>query len=205
MLRVLCVGYGIVFAVAAYQPHDRSDWLLENLLVFAILGVLFFTRRVLRFSNFSYLLIFVFLGLHAVGAHDTYSLTPAGFWLQEAFGLARNPYDRLVHFAFGLLITYPLREVAQRVLRLGDPWSFVVPVLAVLATSASYEIIESWTARVVDPQLGLAFVGAQGDPWDAQKDMNLALGGSLACVIATLAYRRWRGREPSQLFAGSAE
>ena len=148
------------------------------------------------FSPFSYLLLFLFFVLHAVGAHYTYSLVPAGFWIQEALGMPRNPYDRLVHFAFGLLLTYPVREIARRVLHLRGAWSYAVPLVAMLSISSGYEIVESWAARIVDPDLGTAFLGTQGDEWDAQKDMALALYGALTCLALTAAYRARTGREP---------
>lgn len=196
LLQALLAAYAVVFAMAAIGPHDRGDWLLENLLVLLFVPLLALTHRRFTFSNLSYLLIFAFLVLHAVGSHYTYSLTPPGFWIRDAFGLERNPYDRIVHFAFGLLLTYPLREVGRRVLHLRGAWSYAVPLLAVLSISASYEIVESWAARIVDPELGTAFVGAQGDEWDAQKDMSLAMSGSAISLVATAAFRRLFGREP---------
>ena len=198
-LLSLLVAYVAVFALAAVSPHGRGDWLLENLLVFAFAATLAATHRRFTFSNFSYLLIFVFLVLHAWGAHHTYSLTPLGFWLKDAFGLARNHYDRIVHFAFGLLLVYPLRELARRVLHLRGSWAYAVPALAILALSSGYEIVESWAARIVDPELGTAFLGTQGDEWDAQKDMSLGLLGALLALAATALYRRRTGREPWEI------
>ncbi|MDJ0849973.1 MAG: DUF2238 domain-containing protein [Myxococcota bacterium] len=189
----------MVFVAAAIGPHSRGDWLLENLLVFAFAGVLAATHRRFVFSNFSWLLIFLFLVLHAWGAHHTYSLTPLGFWLQDAFGFSRNHYDRIVHFAFGLLLTYPLRELARRALHLHGGWAYAVPALAALALSSSYEIVEWWAARIVNPELGTAFLGTQGDEWDAQKDMALALLGAAIALGATALYRQRTGREPWEL------
>jgi putative membrane protein len=200
-LRVLVAAYAALFAVTAIAPHDRSDWLLENLAVFAAAALLAATHRRFAFSNLSCLLIALFLALHAVGAHYTYSLTPPGFWLQRAFGLARNPYDRLVHFAFGLLLAYPLRELGLRVLHLRGGWSTAVPLLAIGSLSSAYEIVESWAARIVDPALGAAFLGVQGDPWDAQKDMTLALAGAVLALAAAALFRARRGREPWTLLA----
>ena len=195
-VQALAGAYLGVWALAAIAPYDRSDWLLENLLVFAVVPALVATHRRFAFSNFSYLLIAVFLSLHAVGAHYTYSLTPFGDALAATFGLPRNPYDRLVHFSFGLLLGYPLRELGRRVLHLRGGWSYAVPVFATLFFSAGYEIVESWTARIVDPALGQAYLGTQGDEWDAQKDMALALAGALLASAATALYRRRTGREP---------
>jgi putative membrane protein len=195
-LRALAGAYAGLWLAAAVAPLDRSDWLLENLLVFAAAALLVGTHRAFVFSNFSYLLIAVFLALHAMGAHYTYSLTPFGDWLAERFALARNPYDRLVHLAFGLLLAYPLHEIARRALHVHGAWSWVVPALAVVALSSSYEIVESWTARLVDPALGQAFLGAQGDEWDAQKDMSLALCGAAIALAAAALYCARSGREP---------
>jgi putative membrane protein len=200
-LRRLGLVMLAVTLLAAVAPHDRSDWLLENLLVFAAALLLVATHGRFVFSNLSYLLIFVFLCLHSLGAHYTYSLTPPGFWVQELLGLARNPYDRFVHFGFGLLLTYPLRELTLRRLHAHGLASYAIPLAAVLSLSASYEIVESWTARIVDPELGTAFLGTQGDEWDAQKDMSLALVGAALCLVATALYRRRHGREPWELFA----
>ncbi len=186
----------MVFVVAAVGPHSRSDWLLENLLVFALAILLTVTHHRFVFSNFSYLLIFVFLVLHAWGAHHTYSLTPLGFWLQDAFGFSRNHYDRIVHFAFGLLLTYPLHELGRRTLHLRGGWSYAVPGVAVLALSSSYEIVEWWAARLVNPELGTAFLGTQGDEWDAQKDMAAAWLGAVLALAGTALHRRRTGREP---------
>ena len=140
------------------------------------------------FSDVSLALLALFLALHTYGAHYTYSETPLGDRWRDAFGLARNPYDRFVHFACGLLATYPWRELAMRVLHLRKGGAWWLPLLASLAVSAGYELVESWIARLVAPELGTAFLGTQGDPWDAQKDMGAALAGTFsACTRRTRA------------------
>jgi putative membrane protein len=202
-LQGLLAVYLGVWTLAAIAPHDRADWLLENLLVFAFAGLLAATHRRFVFSNLSWLLLGLFMALHAVGAHYTYSLTPLGFWLQDALGLERNHYDRLVHFAFGLLLVYPARELGLRVLELRGGASWLIPLAIVISASAVYEIAESWAARIVDPELGTAFVGTQGDEWDAQKDMTLALLGAVLGLGAAAAYRSLRGREAWELLRSS--
>lgn len=196
LLRGLVWSYVAIWSLAAWRPLDRETWLLENGLVFVLAGVLVATHRRFAFSNLSHVLFFVFLVLHAVGAHYTYSLVPVGFTVQELLDLDRNHYDRLVHFGFGLLMSYPLRELGLRVVHLHGVWSFVGPPIAVLALSSFYEIIESWAARLGDPELGLAYVGAQGDVWDGQKDMTLAFAGTIVTMGLTAAWRRRTGREP---------
>jgi putative membrane protein len=194
--QTLLAAYLALWLAMAIEPHDRGDWLLENLVVFAAAAALLATRRAFAFSNFSYLLIAGFLALHAVGAHYTYSLTPFGDWLAATLGLSRNPYDRLVHFAFGLLLAYPVHEMARRILHVHGGWSYALAAIAILALSSFYEIVESWAARIVDPELGAAFLGTQGDEWDAQKDMTLAIVGAAIALASSALYRARSGHEP---------
>jgi putative membrane protein len=196
LLRRLCWIYAAIWVVAAVAPLDRETWLLENGLVFALVGMLVLTHARFRFSNLSYSLIFVFLVLHAVGAHYTYSAVPLGDWAREALDLGRNHYDRFVHFTFGLLMGYPIRELCVRVVHLHGVFGFLAPPILVLSFGAVYEIIESWAARIVDPSVGLAYVGAQGDAWDGQKDMSLAFLGSVVAMTVAASYRKRAGREP---------
>ena len=122
----LLAAYAVLWLAAAIAPVDRGTWLLENLLVFAVLALLAANHGRFVFSNLSYCLIFAFLALHSVGSHYTYSEVPAGFWLRDALGLERNHYDRFVHFAFGLLLAYPLREMVLRVVHAHRVWSWVI-------------------------------------------------------------------------------
>lgn len=183
--RALVGGYVLFWIAMAISPNDRSDWLLENLLAVAFVAVLIATYPRFRFSNTSYILITIFLTLHTIGAHYTYSEVPLGFWLKEWLALSRNHYDRIVHFAFGLLMAYPFREVLMRKGGLRDPWSFVVAVATVQAGSDLFEIIESWVAMIVSPDLGNAYLGTQGDQWDAQKDMTAAFVGGIISMTTT--------------------
>src|SRR5512144_1290148 len=111
LLQALAGWYTLVWVVTAIRPFDRHDWLLENILVVLVLALLVGSYRVFPLSDLSYLLIAAFMTLHAIGAHWTYAQVPAGFWVQRILGLARNPFDRLVHLCFGLLLAYPIREV----------------------------------------------------------------------------------------------
>lgn len=170
----------------AVSPVDRSDWLPENLLALLLVATLLITYRWFRFSNLSYLLITLFMTLHAVGAHYTYAQVPLGFWLKEALSLSRNHFDRVVHFAFGLLLAYPIREILVRLAGVKGFWSYYLPVSATLALSGFFEILESWVAQLVNPELGAAYLGTQGDEWDAQKDMTTAFAGALTATLLTL-------------------
>lgn len=198
-LQALCATYALVWAVTAIHPLYPGDWLLENLLVFLAVGGLAWNYRHFPLSDLSYLLIGLFLALHAVGAHYTYSNVPLGFWMKDQWGLARNPFDRIVHFAFGLLLAYPVREVFMRVAKTRGFWNYYLPLDVVLAASALYEIIESTTARLSAPELGDAFLGTQGDIWDAQKDMTAAaVGALLTMLVVALARRMSRAPESLQ-------
>jgi len=157
--------------------------LLENLLVFFFAGLLLATYRRFAFSLTAYWLFALFMGLHLYGSHYTYSETPLGFWLQDAFALGRNHYDRLVHFAFGLLLVYPLRELLRRLAGLTGKWLAILSLAVVMAMSALYEQVEMLAAVLVSPELGSAFLGTQGDEWDAQKDSGLAMLGALSLLL----------------------
>lgn len=122
--------------------------------------------------------------LHVIGSHYTYSEVPFGYTLQEWLGASRNMYDRLVHFSYGFLLAYPVREVFMRLAHAKGIWGYFFPVDITFALSAVYEIIEWRTAANVDLSAGLAFLGSQGDIWDAQKDMLMAgIGAILAMLI----------------------
>jgi putative membrane protein len=191
-LQLLCAAYALVWAITAIHPLYPGDWLMENLLVVIAVGGLAATYGRFPLSDLSYLLITVFLALHAVGAHYTYSNVPLGFWMKAQWGLARNPFDRIVHFSFGLLLAYPVREVFMRVAKTRGFWNYYLPLDVVLAASAVYEIIESTTARLSAPELGDAFLGTQGDIWDAQKDMTAAAAGALLTMLVVALVRRLR-------------
>jgi putative membrane protein len=193
--RVLLALLTLLSVVLAIAPSDRADWLLENALLFAGVGVLVATRKVLPLSRLSYSLVFVFMCLHAVGAHYTYSLVPYDDWFQAVTGRTlssltgaeRNHYDRLVHFSYGLLLAYPAREVFLRVADVQGFWGYYLPLDVVMATSMLYELIEWGAASAFGGDLGTAYLGTQGDPWDAQKDMALATLGAIVAMLTTAA------------------
>lgn len=191
LLHVLILWLIVLWAITAIEPFNRRDWLLENLLVFIYTALLILTYRRFAFSNLSYALFTVFLSLHLIGAHYTYAQTPLGFWLQDAFALERNHYDRIVHFSYGLLCAYPFHEILTRIAGVRRSWSYFLAAAMILAFSAFYELIEAVVAMLVDPELGAAYLGTQGDEWDAQKDSALAFGGATLAMICTwFAHRR---------------
>ena len=187
----LVVSFFIVWAWAAIDPLYPEDWLLENYLVFIFVPVILLTGRYFRLSDLSYTFIVLFTMMHVAGSHYTYSETPFGFTLQQWFGADRNMYDRFVHFSFGLLLAYPMREVFRRIAKAQGFWGYCLPLLLVIAASASYELIEWLVARQVDITAGIAFLGAQGDVWDTQKDMAAAIIGA-AIALGIVAAVNWR-------------
>jgi putative membrane protein len=190
---VLGVVYLLLWIALAAAPWDRFDWLLENLLVFAAVPWLIHNYRRCPLTSLSCVCLFIFLSLHAVGAHYTYSRMPLGDMARDAWGLSRNHYDRLVHFSFGLLVSIPVLEMQSQIARLKSWWSYMLPVAVTLSLSAIYEIIEWMVALVVDPDAGNLYLGTQGDEWDAQKDTALALAGAiLSMTYAYLADQRGR-------------
>lgn len=185
LLQVLTVLYTALWLWAAISPVDFSDWLLENLLVFASLIFAAWLWRKRLLSDVSSIFVAVFLGLHTVGSHYTYSLVPFGDWLKDLLGLQRNHYDRIIHFYFGLLIAYPMREFLTRIGVVQPRWAGLAAFLVISTWSGIYELIEWLAAVIVSPETGAAFLGTQGDEFDSQKDHALALVGAVAALTIT--------------------
>lgn len=207
----LAALFGVVVVGSLVGAHELSTWLLENLPV--ALGVLFLfvTYRAMPLSRVSYMLIFLFLCLHETGAHWTYSKVPYdaawqalfGTSLNAQLGFERNHFDRLVHFSYGLLLAYPLREVFLRVADVRGFWGYFLPLDFTMSTSAIYELLEWATALVVGFDASNDYLGSQGDVWDAQKDMALAsLGALIAMTLTALVTWRWK-RDFAREFSAS--
>lgn len=189
VLGGLVVWYLGVWCFFSIAPYDRQDWMLENLLALTAVIALVLTFQWFQFSTTSYVLITAFLTLHAMGTHYTYAEVPFGFWLQRTFDLSRNPFDRIVHFAYGLLLVYPLRELLMRSAGVRGFWSYYLPVSGMVAQGGTFEIIEAIVAQGVNPELGAAYLGTQGDEWDAQKDVAAASAGAIITTLFLLGTR----------------
>lgn len=189
LLQILMILYAMVWVVTAIRPLFPADWMLENILVVIFVPALILSYRYFPLSDLSYLLITAFMILHAIGAHYTYAETPIGYWMQDWFGFGRNHFDRVVHFSFGLLMAYPVREIFLRVAHTRGFFAYYLPFDVTLAFSGAYEIIEMVIAVLVSPDAGDAYLGTQGDTWDAQKDMALAALGAVICMIVTAGIR----------------
>lgn len=172
---------------------DLNNWVLENLLVFIFLGIFIPTYRKYQFSDVSYVLFTIFLCLHVYGSQYTYAENPVGHWLKEQLGWERNHYDRIVHFASGFLLAYPWREWLVDHLKFPTRAGWMIPIIMTFTISGMYELIEWAVADIFFSELGPAYLGIQGDVWDAQKDAALAVLGSLiATTIVSFIYRVFR-------------
>lgn len=182
----------VVLAWSGVSPKDRFTWFLEVLPVLIAAPVLVATRKRFPLTPLLYVLLFLHGVILMVGGKYTYAEVPAGFWVRDALGLARNHYDRLGHFAQGFVPAILAREVLLRTspLRQGK-WLFALVTSVCLAFSAFYELIEWWTAAATG-EAAEAFLGTQGDVWDSQWDMFLAL---LGAVTAQLVVSRWHDRQ----------
>ena len=185
LLQGLATLFAIIWLVGAISPLYRFDWFLENLLVFVAVGLLGYFYRIRPLSDLSYILITIFLVLHTVGSHYTYSEVPLGFWLQDALSLDRNHFDRIIHFGFGILIFYPVREVLFRYSGAGLRLSGFAAFTVIATSSVVYEIIEWIVAIIVSPEAAMAYLGTQGDMFDAQKDSVLAIAGAYFGLVLT--------------------
>ncbi len=187
LLQFELVAFLAFWAYTYINTTDKHNWFLENTLTFLFLLFMVFTYKKYKFSDLSYLLIFVYLCLHIYGAMNTYAENPLGFKLQEWFSWERNHYDRIVHFSFGFLLAYPMREVFLVWLKFPTWLSWWLPIEITLSISGLYELIEWAVADVFFKAQGAAYLGSQGDIWDAQKDMFLAtLGAILATTIVSV-------------------
>lgn len=190
-LAALAAIWLLALVVSGIAPRERITWLMEVAPVLIALPLLVATRERFPFTTLAYVLIAMHGLILIVGGAYTYAHVPAGFWVQDWLGLERNPYDRLGHFAQGFVPAIVAREILVRTFRIvPGRFLFFITTCICLAISAFYELIEWWSALVLG-QGADEFLGTQGDPWDTQWDMFLALVG--ACVAQfTLAQRHDR-------------
>jgi putative membrane protein len=182
-LVLLAAGL-VVLAWSAIRPHDYFTWFMEVAPIFIGVPILAASYRRFPLTPLLYRLILVHAVILMVGGHYTYAEVPLGFWMQRAFGFARNHYDRIGHFAQGFVPAILAREILRRrgvVTRRG--WLFFLVTCVCLAFSAFYELVEWWTAEATG-SAATAFLGTQGDPWDTQWDMCFALVGALTAQLA---------------------
>lgn len=195
LVKLLGGVFVLLWTALAIHPLHRQDWMMENALVVLALPIFIASYRHRLFSRLSWVLIFVFMCLHEVGAHYTYSEVPYDEWwrtltgrtLNEHFGWQRNHFDRVIHFTYGLLMAYPFREIFLRIARARGFWGYFLPLDLTMSSSLLYELIEWLAAEMLGSDLGQAYLGTQGDVWDAHKDMALASLGALLAMLITAA------------------
>ncbi len=211
-LIILAALFSIEWVLLAINPSHLKDWMLENVLVVLAILLIAGTFKKFPLSRISYTLIFIFLCLHQIGAHYTYAEVPydqsfqdlLGWSLNESMGWERNHFDRLVHFCYGLLLAYPIREVFIRIVNVKGFWAYFLPLDLTMSTSMLYELVEWAVAIVFGGDLGMAYLGTQGDIWDAHKDMALASLGALIAMSLTaginITFQRDFAQEWSESF-----
>ena len=200
-VAVLAGLLGLVILRSFIGAHVLGTWFLETAVV-VVLGIpLILTYRRMPLSRVSYTLILLFICLHETGAHWTYARVPYDDWWRTLFGVTlnsqlgftRNNFDRLVHFSYGLLLAYPIREIFLRIASVRGFWGYFLPLDFTMSTSMFYELLEWATAAVVGSDASNDFLGSQGDVWDAQKDMAMAsLGAFIAMTVIALITWRYK-------------
>lgn len=199
LVKLLGSSFALLWMALAVAPLHRQDWVLENVLVLLALPIFVASYRHHLFSRLSWVLIFLFLCLHEIGAHYTYSEVPYDTWwrtltghtFNEYFGWQRNHFDRLIHFGYGLLLACPFREIFLRIANARGFWGYFLPLDVIMSSSLLYELIEWLAAEVLGSEVGQAYLGTQGDIWDAHKDMALAsLGAIIAMLITAIIHYR---------------
>ena len=192
----------VVWADSLIGTSDMANWILENTLVILFVLFLLITYRKYQFSDLSFLLITIYLCLHIYGSKYTYAENPFGYWLQDVFNWERNHYDRIVHFSFGFLLAYPMRELFLKWLKFPRWVAWALPIEITLSIGSLYELIEWAVADLFFPEQGISYLGTQGDIWDAQKDIFLAvLGAVLATTIVSIIKRLGNIYSPEELAA----
>lgn len=184
LLTALLAATLLALAVSAVRPYDRLTWLLEVAPVLVAIPVLIATRRGFPLTTLLYWLIFLHALVLIMGGAYTYARVPAGAWVQQAFDLSRNPYDKLGHFFQGFVPAIVAREILLRGAHARGRWMIAFLCICIaLAISAFYELIEWWGALALG-QGADEFLGTQGDPWDTQSDIFMALLGSIVALLA---------------------
>ena len=174
----------VLLIVSAINPYDRATWWMEVAPIFVGVPILLATWRRFPLTTLLYTLIFVHACILILGGHYTYARVPLGFWVQDLFGFARNHYDRLGHFAQGFIPAMIAREILlRRTPLVRGGWLFFIVCCICLAVSACYEFIE-WWAALLGGSAAAEFLGTQGDVWDTQWDMFMALIGALTAQVA---------------------
>jgi len=180
--KILFGLYIVIWIVAAIDPKYPQDWLLENVLPILLFPLVLWLDIKYRFSLPALFLLLLFGSLHQLGAHYTYAEMPFFEPISRFFGFERNHFDRVVHFLFGLLLFRPLFEILLTPIK-NPKVTLWFTFLLIVSISTFYELLEWAAAMIFHPDLGMAFLGTQGDIWDAHKDTLCAVTGGLINLI----------------------
>lgn len=189
-LWLFIIVFTVIWISTYIGTTDMSNWKLENALTVLFMVFLLLTYRRFQFSDLTYLLICIYLCLHVYGSKYTYAENPFGYWLMDKLDWQRNHYDRIVHFSFGFLLAYPMREFFLKWLKYPKLVSWILPIEITLSISAFYELIEWAVADIFFKAQGDAYLGTQGDIWDAQKDIFLAITGAIIATTIVSAVKK---------------
>jgi putative membrane protein len=192
-----------LFGLSCIAPPYPRDFVLEHFPTVVAIGVLVYLEQRVGISRLSYVLIIAFFLLHVLGARYTYSKVPYDDWsetllgvrINDALGLRRNHFDRLVHFLYGVLISVPAYRFSFRCLKLTPAWAAAGSLMFIMATGSLYEIAEWGVAIIVAPEAAERYNGQQGDVWDPQRDMLLAMVGAMIGLGAVLVVSQRRSRK----------
>lgn len=195
--KIIYALYIVVWVIMAINPKYRADWLLENVLIFIFFPFIMWMDTKHHFTLFTMIFLLVFASLHSLGSHYTYAEMEHFNAITQFFGFERNHYDRVVHFLFGLLLFRVLFEMAIPVFNSAKATLFFTLTL-ILSISTLYELMEWLAVILFNPDLGMAFLGIQGDIWDAHKDTALAfLGGLLNLIFYQRYAQLWLFKKDS--------
>ncbi|WP_322804628.1 DUF2238 domain-containing protein [Vibrio alfacsensis] len=184
----LTIFYAVIFLFSALDPSSRAVWFAEIVPAIGILIAIWAMSLRYQFSNTAYVLMFIWLCLHTIGAKYTFADVPFD-WFNNLIGSERNNFDRVAHFSIGLY-AYPIAEFLINKKKVSASFASWFALFAIMSLAAGYEIIEWWYAALAGGDEGIAFLGSQGDIWDAQKDMLCDTMGAIVSLILLTTQRR---------------
>ena len=191
--KILLFLFLVFWVFIAISPWYREAWIAENILTVFFVGLLIFTYNKFRFSNLSYTLFFTILVLHTIGSYYTYTEMPLFDLLRDSFGLARNHYDRVVHFLFGILFFIPTYEFISKKFKVKGFWGLFLSFLMIIALKGTFEVFEYLYVILTKSEIiGQHYLGMQGDQWDTQKDIALGMLGSAMAWIGFWIKDLWK-------------
>lgn len=195
LFKIITALFVVIWIAFYLNALDKTDWWIENILVIIFIIVLAATHNRFLFSDISLVFLFLFLLVHIYGAQAAYTHNALGEFFRDAWQLKRNPYDRIVHFSFGFLLAYPAIDLLYNKYKVPQKWVGTITNMGILCLATIFELIEWGVAEFTTKETGETYVATQGDVWDAQKDIILALIGSMI-VTGTIKYFAKTKEEP---------